>query len=32
MVFFAFKTLLSPSGTGQKNIIFNFEHYDLTER
>jgi hypothetical protein len=29
MVFLAFKTLLSPLGTGEKNFIVNFERYDL---
>jgi hypothetical protein len=29
MVFLAFKTLLSPFGTGKKTFFFNFECYDL---
>jgi hypothetical protein len=29
MVFLAFKTLLSPLSTGEKNFFDNFEHYDL---
>jgi hypothetical protein len=29
MVFLAFKTLLSPLGTGEKNFFVNFERYDL---
>jgi hypothetical protein len=29
MVFLAFKTLLFPSGAGEKNFFVNFERYDL---
>jgi hypothetical protein len=29
MVFGASKTLLYPSGIGEKNFLFNFECYDL---
>jgi hypothetical protein len=28
MVFWAFKTLLSPLGAGEKNFFVNFERYD----
>jgi hypothetical protein len=27
--FLAFKTLLFPSGAGEKNVFVNFERYDL---
>jgi hypothetical protein len=29
MIFFAFKTLLSPLGAVEKNFFVNFERYDL---
>jgi hypothetical protein len=29
MAFLAFKTLLYPSGAGEKNFFVNFERYDL---